>query len=188
LNQTRSVTCLLILVVVFFIDGLRDFSQNITTLTSLTCSYIKFIDGSDLSLIVDCFPLLEELDLSLPIPTRMLDNYESLLYGVKALSSKLFKLRKVNLTSHRYINDQTLFQLFKNCKLLEEVIIFNCNQITNASIVFALRERTTLRSLSFSNIFVQISHKKSLWTNLCQMQWIMIPLIFSQVCISSIFH
>ncbi|KAK2415404.1 F-box/LRR-repeat protein [Trifolium repens] len=45
----------------------------------------------------DCFPLLEELDLSYPIE---LQNHESLLNGIEVLSSALFKLRKVNLTAH----------------------------------------------------------------------------------------
>jgi len=44
--------------------GLRAFSQKITTLTSLTCSHITNFKSSDLFLIAECFPLLEELDLS----------------------------------------------------------------------------------------------------------------------------
>ncbi|KEH19308.1 F-box/RNI superfamily protein [Medicago truncatula] len=61
----------------------------------------------------------------------------------------------VNFADHYYINDQSLFHLFKNCKLLEETIIFYCHQITNAGIAFALRERPTLRSLSISSYFEQ---------------------------------
>ncbi|PNX71797.1 putative F-box/LRR protein [Trifolium pratense] len=41
-------------------NGLRAFSQKITTLTSLTCSYIDSINTSDLFLIAECFPLLEK--------------------------------------------------------------------------------------------------------------------------------
>jgi F-box/leucine-rich repeat protein 2/20 len=128
------------------VNGLRAFSQNITTLTSLTCSFTKSI-GTVLFLIADCFPLLEELDLRYPIIESK--NYESLLNGVKALSSKLFKLRKVNLTSHKYINDELLFHLFKKWKFLEEAIIHFCDQITNAGVACALSERPTLRSLAF---------------------------------------
>ncbi|GAU36462.1 hypothetical protein TSUD_166280 [Trifolium subterraneum] len=107
-------------------DGLRAFSQNITTLTSLTWTSSKSI-GTVMFLIADCFPLLEELDLRVPT-IESEENYESLLDGVKALSSKLFKLRK----------------------FLEEAIILNCDQITKAGVVSALRERQTLRSLSFN--------------------------------------
>jgi len=107
-------------------NGLRVFSQNITTLTSLSCSFIQSLHATDL-----------------------------LLNGIEVLSSTLLKLRKVNFADHYYINDQSLFHLFKNCKLLEEAIIFFCNQITNAGVAFALRERPTLRSLSLSSYFEQ---------------------------------
>jgi hypothetical protein len=45
-------------------NGLRAFSQNITTLNSLICYNIKSISITQLFLIADCFPLLEELDFS----------------------------------------------------------------------------------------------------------------------------
>ncbi|AET02652.2 transmembrane protein, putative [Medicago truncatula] len=88
-------------------NGLRAFSRNITTLTSLTCSCINTLRSFDMFLIAGCFPLLEELDLSMPL----------------------------------------------NWKFLEEAIILNCQQITNAGIASALLERQTLRSLSFTSYF-----------------------------------
>ena len=128
---------------------LRAFSQNITTLTSLTCSRMDSINSNDLLLIAECFPLLEELDLSYP---RKLEDY-SFLNGVETLSLTLFKLTKINLSGHYYMNDTSLFNLFKNCKLLQEVIMFGCRSITKVGIVSALCERPTLRSLSFTNYF-----------------------------------
>ncbi|AET02653.1 uncharacterized protein [Medicago truncatula] len=135
-------------------NGLQAFSQNITTLTSLTCSHMGNLRSSDLTLIADCFPLLEELDLSKPsvlliypiiYPNRMLN-------GIETLSLSLAKLRKVNLTFHIYMNDQSLLNLFKNLKHLEEAIILRCDEITNAGVASALRERPTLRSLSFTTM------------------------------------
>jgi len=126
----------------------------LSTLTSLTCSCIKSINGTDLSLIANYFPLLEELDLSYP---KKLENYESFLNGVEAISSTLFKLRKVNLSYHYYINNQLLVHLFKNWKLLEEAVIFGCNKITNTGIALALHETPTLRSLSLSSYFEPVS-------------------------------
>ncbi|AET03810.1 putative leucine-rich repeat domain, L domain-containing protein [Medicago truncatula] len=131
------------------VNGIQAFSQNITTLTSLTCSRIYSFNGTDLFLIADCFPLLEELDLSKPI---MLENYKSLHNGVEALSTALYKLWKVNLTSHHYIKDQSLFHLFNNWKLLEEVVIRDCYGITKPGIAHSLRDRSTLRSFSFSGL------------------------------------
>ncbi|GAU35715.1 hypothetical protein TSUD_258900 [Trifolium subterraneum] len=129
-------------------NGLRAFSRKITTLTSLTCSNLVSFDSTDLNLIAECFPLLEELDLSYPL--NFINSYSYLL-GVETLSTSLIKLRKINLTSHAYLNDQLLFQLFKNCKLLEEAVLLYCCQITNAGIASALRKRPSLRSLSLSN-------------------------------------
>ncbi|AES69870.1 putative leucine-rich repeat domain, L domain-containing protein [Medicago truncatula] len=139
-------------------NGLRAFSQKNTTLTSLTCSHIANFNSSDLFLIAECFPLLEELDISYceccyiyPIGYHT-KYYKSCFDGVEALSLALFKLRKVNLSSFP-INNLSLFHLFHNCKLLEEVIMFSCDPLsglTFVGITSALRERPTLRSFSFS--------------------------------------
>ncbi|KAK2368755.1 F-box/LRR-repeat protein [Trifolium repens] len=133
-------------------NGLRSFSQKITTLTSLTCSFI-WINPSDLFLIAECFPLLEQLELSY---SSGFPNLSSYVDGVEALSHALIKLRKVNLTRFP-IHDQSLFHLFKNCKQLEEVIIFKCDNITNVGLASALRERPTLTSLSFSTTSMRSS-------------------------------
>jgi len=120
-------------------------------LTSLICSGLYSINSTDLDLIADCFPLLEELDLSYPYKfiNRTHCNFPT---GLEALLLALFKLRKLNLSHHDYLNDFLIFLLFKNCKFLEEAILPRCQQVTNLGIACALRERPTLRSLSFSGI------------------------------------
>ncbi|KAK2432381.1 F-box/LRR-repeat protein [Trifolium repens] len=128
------------------VNGLRAFSQKIKSLTSLKCSCTDSIGVTHLYLIADCFPLLEELHL---------DNIAifrgNMLNGIETLSLALSKLRKINLSRHTYLNDQSLFHLFNNCKLLEEAILFGCNGITNAGIASALHVRPTMRSLSLTN-------------------------------------
>lgn len=131
-------------------NGLRFFSQNITTLTSLNCSCMDCIDSTDLFLIADCFPLLEELDLSNPIDTNDCTKF---LDGVESRSLGFSKLRKVNLSGNYYLSDKMIFYLFKNCKILEEVIMFKCDKITTTGIASALYERPTLKSLSFTDYF-----------------------------------
>ncbi|XP_058729400.1 F-box/LRR-repeat protein 3-like [Vicia villosa] len=126
-------------------NGLRIFSKNITTLTSLTCSNLHSIKTTDLLLIADCFPLLEELDLSNPKECR-----GKYLQKLEALTIPLVKLRKVNLSGHSYINDQMIFHLFKNCNHLEEANLYCCFKITIAGMALALSERPSLRSFSFS--------------------------------------
>ncbi|CAJ2663962.1 F-box/LRR-repeat protein 3-like [Trifolium pratense] len=133
-------------------EGLRLVSQNITTLTSLTFSHLRSLSSTYLLLIAECFPLLEQLNLNLNLNLDYHGrSHDSLLIeGVKALSSSLLKLRKVDLTNHYYINDQCLCYLFKNWKFLEEAIIIGCKHLTNNGITSALSERPTLRSFSFS--------------------------------------
>jgi F-box/leucine-rich repeat protein 2/20 len=82
--------------------GLRAFSKMITALTSLTCSYIDSINTSDLFLIAECFPLLQELNFYYPNPedSSHLD-CSSYVDGIEALSRALIKLRKVNLSRER---------------------------------------------------------------------------------------
>ncbi|KAI5392276.1 F-box/LRR-repeat protein 3 [Lathyrus oleraceus] len=125
--------------------GLRAFSKNITTLTSLKCSNIATLYDTDMFFIADCFPLLEELDLS--HPTRFKYDKTAFLFA-QDLSLALSKLRKVNLSHNYFISDELIFHLFKNCKLLQEVSITNCWGITLSGIAAALRERPTLRSFS----------------------------------------
>ncbi|CAJ2665930.1 unnamed protein product [Trifolium pratense] len=137
-------------------NGLRAFSQKITTLTSLNFSQIPSLSSSDLFLIAECFPLLEELNLSHSTNCK---NYTSYVDGVEALSLALIKLRKVNLSSFP-INNQSLFHLFNNCKYLEDVIIFECDEITRAGLASAIRERPTLRSLSFSTSDLNEEHRQ----------------------------
>ncbi|XP_058777162.1 uncharacterized protein LOC131651518 [Vicia villosa] len=120
--------------------GLRAFSKNITTLTSLVCSNIANIYDRDMLFIEDGFPLLEELDISI---TRFK------LFRTP-FSLALSKLRKVNLYDNYYMSNEILFHLFKNCKLLEEVNIVKCWGITLSGIAAALRERPTLTCINIS--------------------------------------
>ena len=114
-------------------NGLPAFSQNITTLTSLVCSNLNSINSTDLNLIADCFPLLEELNLGCPY--KLINHtHSSFPTELEALSLALFKLRKLNLSDHYYLNDFLLFQLFKNCKFLEKVILHERHQVTNEGI------------------------------------------------------
>ncbi|XP_058733034.1 SCF E3 ubiquitin ligase complex F-box protein grrA-like [Vicia villosa] len=147
-------------------DGWRAFSQNITTLTSLNCSNMDSIKTTDLLLIADCFPFLEELELG---RIEMFFHQTSFIDAIKTLSFKLSKLRKVNLSTHPYMNDQLLFHLFCNCKFLEEAIIFDCFNLTIHGILSAIRERPKFRSLHFtnktdncSNLFVLLRNYPSL--------------------------
>ncbi|KAL6494444.1 hypothetical protein OROGR_031244 [Orobanche gracilis] len=131
--------------------GLRAFSQNITTLTSLTCSKISCLRCTDFLLIALCFPLLEELDLGNPGGFK--HNYINSLHPLETLSLALPKLRKIGLSGHTYIDDTLFFHLLNNCKFLKEAIIFGSSLVTVPGFVSALHRRPTLTSLSFSGTY-----------------------------------
>lgn len=101
-------------------NGLRILGRKIKTLTSLICSHVGSIFKSDLIVIADCFPLLEELDLSFHQFIDIVD------FGIDSLSLALPKLRKVNLSGSFYIKEVSVFYLCKNCKFIEEVVMFRC--------------------------------------------------------------
>jgi len=124
--------------------GLQAFSQNIKTLTSLTCYYTFFCD-KDLSPIVDCFPLLEELNLSRPLVFN--NNQTNFVNTIHRLISKHPCIQHLELRGNYFLNDQhvvdfslflgnlvsinlsdclclaetTLFSLVRNCPLLSEI-------------------------------------------------------------------
>ncbi|XP_045830681.1 F-box/LRR-repeat protein 3-like [Trifolium pratense] len=124
-------------------NGLRIFSQKITTLTSLVCSNIFLISKSDLYLVADSFPLLEELELAIKV-----DSYDD--SEMCGITLALPKLRKVNLSGSYHIYDSSLLHLCKNCEFLEEVVMFDCKNLTAIGIASAIRERPNLRSFYFT--------------------------------------
>ncbi|MCI29238.1 F-box/LRR-repeat protein [Trifolium medium] len=73
------------------VKGLRAFSRKITTLTSLACSDIASLHSTDMFVIADYFPLLEELNLSCPTEVK---DHSNFLTRIKALSTGLSNLHE----------------------------------------------------------------------------------------------
>ncbi|KAK2366149.1 F-box/LRR-repeat protein [Trifolium repens] len=130
------------------VGNLSSDSSSTTTTTMILLSINKDITSATATTIAECFPLLEQLDLSNSSDYK---NYGSYVDGVEALSLALIKLRKINLSGYP-IDHQSLFHLFKNCRYLEEVIMIWCIEITCVGLASALRVKPTLRSLSFSTM------------------------------------
>ncbi|GAU44286.1 hypothetical protein TSUD_267810 [Trifolium subterraneum] len=144
-------------------NGLRAFSKNITTVTSLICSNIGSLQCSDFFLILNCFRLLEELDLSYPLEFQYGDPLCCYICNiVEVFSLALSKIRKFNLSGHYYLHDELIFILFKNWRYLEEAILPDNHQITITGIASALSQRPTLRSLSFSSTSGMTHFKKKI--------------------------
>ncbi|XP_050893531.1 uncharacterized protein LOC127100420 isoform X2 [Lathyrus oleraceus] len=92
--------------------GLRAFSKNIITLTSLICSNIATLYDTDILFIARCFPFLEELDLS--NPTEFKFDRNSAFLSARAVSLALSRIRKVNFSPHNIFFHLLVFYLFKN--------------------------------------------------------------------------
>jgi len=111
------------------------------TLISLNCSRMARLGKTNLPLILNCFPFLQELDLSYP------NCYVNL--ELNELSLALPKLRKINLSGH-YMSDLSLFYLCKNCEFLQEIVMIRVFHLTVEGVASAVRERPGLRCLSFT--------------------------------------
>ncbi|XP_058730681.1 uncharacterized protein LOC131602553 [Vicia villosa] len=99
-------------------SGLIALSKTMKNLRSLTFDNLLNYDKKDLFLIANCFPLLEELNLSYPLTCSnqdfMLEDNDPLL--------ALPKLRKINLSGNN-INNQFIDFLRQNCRLLQEITL-----------------------------------------------------------------
>ncbi|RHN54844.1 putative RNA-directed DNA polymerase [Medicago truncatula] len=108
------------------------------TLISLKCFNMDGLRHANLAPIFNCFPFLQELDLS-----HSIDLFD---FKLKEVSLALPKLRKINLSGNN-ISDQSLFYLCKNCEFLEEIEMISVYHITVAGVASAIRERPGLRNL-----------------------------------------
>ncbi|XP_062089944.1 F-box/LRR-repeat protein 3 [Humulus lupulus] len=140
------------------IQGLRVLGSKMKKLRCLNCSKIYSLQDSDLGLIANAIPTLEELDIS-----YLMDEYSSSANGqwdvssftkpisdsgILTLSLKLKGLRKLNLSGNHFITDRSLVHLSTNCVQLREIIIHFCDFITPYGIALMIRGCAYLSSLS----------------------------------------
>ncbi|KAF8365026.1 hypothetical protein HHK36_032973 [Tetracentron sinense] len=145
------------------VEGLKDMGAKMKSLRILICSRLSFLQNSDLIVIADSFPLLEEVDFSYPEqdygslseldsingftnsgPFRVTDA------GIAVLSLKLRGLIKVNLSENHFISDRSLLALSSNCVFLRGIIVHDCSFISQNGIGSAIRQNPNLVSLEFS--------------------------------------
>jgi hypothetical protein len=147
-------------------NGLRAFSKNITTLTSLTCSNITFISDSDLNLIASCFPLLEVVDLH---NSPLSDNYGLSEDGIgqilrrcrnikhlnlaychrlklRQMNSVVSKLEVLNL-SQTTVDDETLCVISKRCCGPFQLLLNSCCDVTEKGVKNVAENCTQLRKI-----------------------------------------
>ncbi|WCJ40423.1 RNI-like superfamily protein [Euphorbia peplus] len=133
-----------------------------THLKILNCSRICGFQDSHLIEIGNAFPFLEDLDISFPqysfrpSPNRSLD-LQSFLGGVSDdgvldMAKKLTKLSKIDLSGNYFITDKSLIYLSTHCLLLTEIVICDCDFITQSGISVVLRNCGNLNCISLDAI------------------------------------
>jgi hypothetical protein len=142
--------------------GLRAFSKNMTTLTSLTCSYVGPLRTADMFLIADCFPNLQFFNLKLCYNisdegiVHVLGRCSNIRHlnlaccsGVKlnGMNFEVPKLEVLNL-SYTYVDDQTLYVITKNCCGLLQLLLESCNYITKKGVMHVVENCTQLREIN----------------------------------------
>ncbi|XP_059303516.1 F-box/LRR-repeat protein 3-like [Lycium ferocissimum] len=88
--------------------------KELKGLRVLKCSNLSFLRDTDLYVIADSFPFLEELDISYP-------GYGVTDFGIEASSFYLRNLRKINISGNYGITDRSLVALSMNCLNLQAI-------------------------------------------------------------------
>ncbi|KAJ8755386.1 hypothetical protein K2173_019184 [Erythroxylum novogranatense] len=146
----------------FPLVGLRRLGSKVRNLKRLNCSKMGSLRDSDLSEIGSLFPMLEELDIGFPMYNSRFNPTGSLSFerfagvvtdeGMLDLSSKIKKLRKIDVSGNHFITDRSLLALSLNCGLLSEVVIRDCDFISQNGIGMAMRSISGLSSISLDGI------------------------------------
>ncbi|KAK4269449.1 hypothetical protein QN277_022604 [Acacia crassicarpa] len=131
------------------VDGLQKLGSKMrNNLRVLICSGISNLQDSDLVIIADSFPLLEELDIGFPECHPKFTVSDS---GLTALTTRLKNLRRFRI-GNCFITNVSLHSLFANCEFLRELALEDCSFISQEGIASAILKRPHLISISLSNV------------------------------------
>ncbi|KDP42012.1 hypothetical protein JCGZ_27030 [Jatropha curcas] len=146
----------------FPLMGVRELGLRMRNLRKLNCSKVVSLQDSDLFVIGNSFPLLEDLDISFPQYYSRFNPNGSLALasfsgvvtdeGIFDLAMKLNRLCKINLSGNHFITDKSLQSLSSNCALLREVVIHDCDFLTQNGISFIMRNCDNLCSISLDSL------------------------------------
>ncbi|KAK3188601.1 hypothetical protein Dsin_028162 [Dipteronia sinensis] len=131
--------------------GLRELGSKMKNLKELNCSRIWGLKDDDLYAISDSCLSLEALDISFPeyvedFPRVVTDS------GVVALSKKLTRLTKIDVSGNMFITDKSLVSISMNCVMLRDFSISECDFITQKGIVVAMKSLPNLVSVCVGGI------------------------------------
>lgn len=146
--------------------GLKELGLRKKNLKVLRCANLQILRDSDLLVIGNSLPGLEELDISYPTNNYDPDfgRYTDILppscegnvtdSGIEALWSNLRNLRKLAISGNEFVTDRSLVALSLNCLFLREIQVFECSLITHKGVQFMLRNSPALSVLQLSEIYI----------------------------------
>ncbi|KEH36045.1 putative leucine-rich repeat domain, L domain-containing protein [Medicago truncatula] len=143
-------------------NGLRAFSQNVTTLTSLTFFNVNYIDRNDFFLIADCFPDLQSLGFKYChgicnkgigcvlwrcCNIRHLNFTGCSRVKLHGMNFEVLKLEVLNL-SHTRVDDEKLYVISKSCRGLLQLSLESCLYVTQKGVKHVVENCTQLRVIN----------------------------------------
>ncbi|KAF7140082.1 hypothetical protein RHSIM_Rhsim06G0127300 [Rhododendron simsii] len=144
------------------LKGLRILGSRMKNLKVLKCSELRILRDLELFAIADSMPCLEDLDISYPVNDFgwEADEFEARSpgemgvtdTGIEVLSSKLKRLRKIDVSGNEFLTNCSLISLSANCIYLTDVALCKCWSVTEYGIGYLMRYCPNLSSLSVQGI------------------------------------
>ncbi|CAJ2649700.1 unnamed protein product [Trifolium pratense] len=148
-------------------NGLLDFSQNIKTLTEVTCSKTEYLRTTHMFLIADCFPNLQLLDLNHCEDISQKGIYR-VLYGCRnirhlnladcsgvklhrMMKFQVLKLEVLNL-SYSTVDDRTLNVITKSCTEILQLSLKFCDDVTYKGVKHVLQNCKQLKEINLNGV------------------------------------
>ncbi|KMT00583.1 hypothetical protein BVRB_9g218820 [Beta vulgaris subsp. vulgaris] len=123
-------------------DELGSKMKNLKVLDCSDC-----LEDADLARIANSFTHLEELQIGQPYYNGDTSSIAVTDEGIDYLSSKLKRLRKIDLLHNLYISDKSLISLSSNCAFLEHITVSYCRNVTIYGISFLINNSHHLKFL-----------------------------------------
>ncbi|KAL5759046.1 hypothetical protein ACOSP7_021657 [Xanthoceras sorbifolium] len=132
--------------------GLRELGSKMKNLKELNCSRMRGLQDDDLFAVSDSCLALEALDISFPVYDD--DDFSSVVtdFGVIALSRKLTRLIRIDVSGNMFLTDKSLVSISMNCVMLIDFSIRDCDFITQKAIGMAMRSLPNLVSVCVGGI------------------------------------
>jgi len=127
---------------------LEELGSSMKNLKVLDCSCSSLTDA-DLVKIANFFPGLEELNIGDSYFPHEEDGRIIAVTdeGIQFISTKLRRLRKIDLSGNQCVTENSLVFLSSNCALLEQIKVRHCHGVTEKGISFVLQNSHHLNSL-----------------------------------------